>query len=176
MRDSEKRGQAEALAISVTGTFGLAPLITITKFLIMGVWAFGEAVADIKTLLKGGKIPVIKGNEDWTLSLERLMEFASSGVLEDAKSRESGLNYQQYLTIFMFTRPGTQLLYRMMDVMEWNLAERQKGFQISDCVYRVDIRSKLCGKHVYFSLGMLKSVTGGDGIRYSVEAEASKAY
>lgn len=176
MRDSEKRGQAEALAISVTGTFGLAPLITITKFLIMGVWAFGEAVADIKTLLKGGKIPIIKGNEDWTLSLERLMEFASSGVLEDAKSRESGLNYQQYLTIFMFTRPGTQLLYRMMDVMEWNLAERQKGFQISDCVYRVDIRSKLCGKHVYFSLGMLKSVTGGDGIRYSVEAEASKAY
>ncbi len=176
MRDSEKRSQAEALAVSVTGTLGLVPLITITKFLIMGVWAFGEAAADIKTLLKGGRIPVIKDKEDWTLSLEQLMDFASSGVLEDAKTREKGLNYQQYLTVFLLTRPGTQLLYRMMDVIEWNLAEEQRGFQLSDCAYRVDIRSRLCGKHVYFSLGMLKSVIGGDGVTYSVEAEASKAY
>lgn len=176
MGDGEKRGQAEALAVSVTGTFGLVPLITITKFLIMGVWAFGEAVADIKTLLNGGRIPVLKGKDDWSLSLDHLMDFAASGKLEGAKSRESGLNYPQYLTIFLLTRPGTQLLYRMMDVMQWNLAQEQKGFQLSDCAYRVDIRSRLCGKHVYFSLGMLKSITGGDGVTYPTEVKASKAY
>lgn len=174
--DSEKRSQAKALAASVVGAFGLLPLVSITAFLIMGLWAFGEAVGDVKALLKGDKIPILKGKEDWSLSLDNLLEFAAKGSLEGSKSRESGLNYQQYLTIFLLLEPGTRLLYRIMDVIERNLGNKNAGFLLSDCAYRVDIQAELCGKHVYFSLGLLKSIAGSEDITYPLAVKVSKAY
>ncbi len=174
--DSEKREQARTLAASVVGATGVLPLVTITAFLIMGVWAFGEAVADIRTLLNGGRIPLLNSREDWCLSLEGLLRFAAGEELEGTKSQPSGLDYKQYLTLFLLPCPGTQLLYRMMDVMEMNLSRKQAGFMLSDLAYRVDMRAELCGKHVYFSLGLLKSLTGGGDVTYPMAAEVSRAY
>lgn len=174
--DSEKREQARTLAASVVGATGVLPLVTITAFLIMGVWAFGEAVADIRTLLSGGRVPLLKSREDWCLSLEGLLDFAAGGSLEGTRSRETGLAYEQYLTIFLLSVPGTLLLYRMMDVMEMNLSRKQAGFLLSDLAYRVDIQSELCGKHVYFSLGLLKSLTGAGDTTYPLMVSASRAY
>lgn len=174
--DSEKREQARTLAASVVGATGVLPLVTITAFLIMGVWAFGEAVADIRTLLSGGRVPLLKSREDWCLSLEGLLDFAAGGSLEGTRRRETGLAYEQYLTIFLLSVPGTLLLYRMMDVMEMNLSRKQAGFLLSDLAYRVDIQSELCGKHVYFSLGLLKSLTGAGDTTYPLMVSASRAY
>lgn len=174
--DSEKRSQARTLAASIVGAAGLLPLVSITAFLIMGLWAFGEAVADIRALLNGGKVPVLKGKEDWCLSLDGLLEFAAKGRVRESESRESGLRYQQYLTIFLFASPGTRMLYRMMDMIEMNLSREQKGFQLSNCAYRVDIQTEACGKHVYFALGLLKSVVGSTDITYPLTVDASRAY
>lgn len=174
--DSEKRSQARTLAAAIVGASGILPLVSITAFLIMGVWAFGEAVADIKALLGGGKIPVLKGKDDWCLSLDGLMDFASKGRIKESENRENGFSYPQYLTVFLFTSPGTRMLYRMMDIIEMNLSREQKGFQLSNCAYRVDIQADTCGKHVYFALGLLKSITGSADIRYPLTAEASRAY
>lgn len=173
--DSEKRNQARTLASAVVGAFGLLPLVSITSFFIMGVWAFGEAVTDMKTLLSGGKVPLMKGKEDWNLSLEGLLNFAAGKKLEGSQSRESGLSYEQYLTIFLFVEPGTRLLYRIMDVIEMNLKREQAGFQISDCAYRVDIQAQFCGKHVYFALGLLKNI-GFGAATYPLAAAISRAY
>ncbi|MCI8950398.1 MAG: hypothetical protein HFG49_10210 [Lachnospiraceae bacterium] len=173
--DSEKRNQAKVLASAVVGAFGLVPLVSITSYFIMGVWAFGEAVADVKTLLSGGKVPFMKRKEDWNLSLEGLLEFAAGKKLDGSQSSESGLSYEQYLTIFLFLEPGTRLLYRMMDVMEMNLKRSQDEFCISDCAYRVDIQAQFCGKHVYFALGLLKQA-GFEAAVYPLMAAVSKAY
>ncbi len=176
LEDSEKREQARSLAASIVGATGVLPLVTITAFLIMGVWAFGEAVADIRTLLSGGRVPLLKSRDDWCLSLEGLLDFAAGGSLEGTRSQEAGLDYEQYLTIFLFPVPGTLLLYRMMDVMEMNLSREQAGFLLSDLAYRVDIRTELCGKHVYFSLGLWKSLTGAGDVTYPLAVGASRAY
>ncbi len=174
--DSEKRNQARTLAAAIVGAFGLLPLVSITAFLIMGLWAFGEAVADVKALLSGGKVPVLKGKEDWSLSLDGLFGFAAGKGLEGSKNRESGLSYEQYLTIFLFFSPAARLLYRMMDVIEMNLKREQENFKLSRCAYRVDIQAQLCGKHVYFSLGLLKSMAGFGQAVYPLTASAAKAY
>ena len=175
--DSEKRAQAKTLAMAVVGGSGLLPLVSITSFLILGVWAFGEAVADVQTLLSGGKVPLIKGRGDWNLSLEGLLDFARKGRMEGMGRNEKGLTYEQYLTIFLLPVPGTQLLYRMMDIMEMNLSQEQPGFRMADCAYRVDMQMEACGKHVYFSLGLLKSLLGNSAAStYPVKIKASRAY
>lgn len=55
--DSEKRSEAEALALAITGLAGITPITAAASFFIMTVWAFAESVADVKVLLAGGKIP-----------------------------------------------------------------------------------------------------------------------
>ncbi len=86
------------------------------------------------------------------------------------------MSYEQYLTIFLLPVPGTKLLYRMMDIMEMNLAQNQPGFRMTDCAYRVDVELEACGKHVYFSLGLLKSLLGSSDTTYPVKIKASRAY
>lgn len=176
MGDYEKRSQAKKVAASIVGVTGILPLVSITAFLIMGVWAFAEAVADVKILLSGGKIPLLKKKTDWTLSLDEIFSFAVTGKIDGLEKKESGLDYPQYLTIFLLASPGTQLLYRMMDVIEMNISRSQPGFQLSDCAYRVDTETKVCGKHVYFTLGLWKSLMGNHEARYLTEVKASKAY
>lgn len=53
--DSEKRSEAEALALAITGLAGITPITAAASFFIMTVWAFAESVADVKVLLAGGK-------------------------------------------------------------------------------------------------------------------------
>lgn len=53
--DSEKRSEAEALALAITGLAGITPITAAASFFIMTVWAFAESVADVKVLLSGGK-------------------------------------------------------------------------------------------------------------------------
>lgn len=174
--DAKKRSEAKSLAMAVVGGTGILPLVSITTFLILGVWAFGESVADVQVLLDGGKVPLLKGREDWKLSLEGLLDFARKGRLERMGGNEKGMSYEQYLTIFLLPVPGTKLLYRMMDIMEMNLAQNQPGFRMADCAYRVDVELEACGKHVYFSLGLLKSLLGSSDTTYPVKIKASRAY
>lgn len=174
--DSEKRAEAKTLAMAVVGGTGILPLVSITAFLIMGVWAFGEAVADVKILLNGGKVPLLKGRGDWNLSLEGLLEFARKGRLEGTGKKGNGLTYEQYLTIFLLPVPGTRLLYRMMDVMEMNISQDQPGFRMADCAHRVDMQTDVCGKHVFFSLGLLKSLLGNTDSAYPVGIRSSREY
>ena len=176
MGDGEKRNQARTLAASVVGASGLLPLVSITAFLIMALWAFGEAVADVRTLLSGGKVPLMKSREDWKLSLEGLLAFAASGSMEGIAEGENGLSYEQYLTVFLMACPHTQLLYRTMDVIEMNLGREQPGFRLSDCAYRVDMQASGSGKHVYFSLGLWKSLMGGEDHVYPIQTSVSRAY
>ena len=174
--DGEKRSQARTLAASVVGASGILPLVSITAFLIMVLWAFGEAVADVKTLLGGGKVPLVKSREEWKLSLEGLLDFASRSTMEIGAGEDKGLNYEQYLTIFLMACPHTQILYRTMDVMERNISQEQPGFRLDDCAYQVDISVKGSGKHVYFSLGLWKSLMGEGDAAYPLTIKASRAY
>ena len=52
LNSPDKKAEAEALAAAVTA--GIIPAQMAVSFLILTLWAFGEAVLDVKTLLAGG--------------------------------------------------------------------------------------------------------------------------
>ena len=56
-------------------------------------WALGESVMDLRSLMKGGKVPLVKSTETWQLSLAGLMTLGTEddhGEGVDA-GRRSGL-------------------------------------------------------------------------------------
>ena len=104
--DSEKRSEAEALALAITGLAGITPITAAASFFIMTVWAFAESVADVKVLLAGGKIPFQTAGE-WQISLSALTEKGASIFLETGTdpslkngTDDRGLDYQDWLKLF----------------------------------------------------------------------------
>ncbi len=74
LKDPEKRREAELLAAAITGASGIAPLVSVTTFFILTVWALAESVEDVKALLEGGKVPFLKQGREWRVSLTGLAE------------------------------------------------------------------------------------------------------
>ena len=150
--DSQKREEAKALALVITGALGLTPLVEITSFFIMGVWALGESIVDVQTLLEGRKVPLLKSREDWALGVEQLLRMGQSRGSSVTSGGGKGLDYAGYLKLLLLLVPSGQKYYRMMDVMQMDIRLEQGGFLMKRCGYRVDMKTQVCGKHVFFAL------------------------
>ena len=176
LSDPTKRDEARGLAAGIAGVTGLAPLVEITACFIMCVWAMGEAVADLRTLYAGGRVPLWKSREDWKLSLEGLLDMGRGETCPDRIGSERGYTYETYLKLMLFLTGHQDLQLRMMDMMELNLKGQEEGFSMGKCIYRVGITGKARGKHVFFGLPLVEKYTGGGGAEYPLEAPAVRAY
>ena len=144
--DSEKRSEAEALALAITGLAGITPITAAASFFIMTVWAFAESVADVKVLLAGGKIPFFKQPGEWQISLSALTEKGASIFLETGTdpSLKNGtddrrLDYQAWLKLFFLIQGKSRFCYRMMDMIQNRISEKEPGFQMDQCQYGVSV-------------------------------------
>lgn len=142
--DSEKRTEAEALALAITGIAGIAPITAAATFFIMTVWAFAESVADMKVLLSGGKIPLFKQTGEWKISLSALAEkgtsiFADSEGYEWSENDKGGLDYQEWLKLLFLVQGKSLFCYRMMDMIQNRISEKEPGFRLDQCQYGVSV-------------------------------------
>ncbi|MCI9635226.1 MAG: hypothetical protein HFG77_02345 [Hungatella sp.] len=176
LSDSAKREEARALALAITGGVGLAPLAEIAACLIMGVWAMGESVSDLRILMSGGKVPLWKKNGEWRMSLEGLLEMGKNrGAGKGPESFDSGFTYEGYLKLLLLKENPQEKHMRMLDLMQMNIGLEKSGFLIKNCAYYVDIRGKASGKHVFFTLPFVERLVNGEK-GYALEAAAGKAY
>lgn len=161
LSDGKKRQEAETLAAAITGGGSLLPLTAVVTFFVMGVWALAEAMADARSLLDGGKVPLMKTGSDWKMSLENVLKTGAEGRLPDLEKtdpeNEMGLDLKGYLRLFLFVSYGTQPLFRMMDIMQINIRREQPDFLLEQCVCMVDMEAVFCGKPVFFSSGPWKT-------------------
>ena len=176
LSDPSKQEEARGLALLITGALGLTPLVQITAFFIMSVWALGESIVDVQALLSGEKIPLLKGKEDWTLGLEQLLEMGRERISPASKGREQGMDYEGYLKLLLLVESSGKKYYRMMDVMQMKIRQEQPGFLMKRCGYRVDMEARVCGKHVFFGLPFVENLTGSREHGYQMKVRAQKAY
>lgn len=176
LRDAEKKNEARALAVLISGAAGIAPLTQVVTFFILTVWAFAESVEDVKILLKGGRVPFFKSKQDWSLSLDQMMKSGTGGLRKIGRpsagdvsggqtpagnvtgsdtaggqntgsDSRRGMNYQEYIKLFLLLKNRNIKDFRMMDMIQNNINLKQKGFLMSKCAYRVDIVCRAAGKY-----------------------------
>lgn len=174
--DSQKREEARGLALAITGALGLTPLVEITALFILGIWALGESIMDIRTMLSGGKVPLLKRKEEWILGLEQLLDMGKNQTVPGEKPSESGLSYEGYLKLLLLAEESERKYYRMMDVIQMNLQREQVDFRLEHCAYRVDMEVGVCGKHVFFALPFVENLTGSKEHGYGMRVSVEKAY
>ena len=138
--DPKKREALAAAASIITP----GPAAAATQIALAGAWAAAEAVVDIKKLEKSKKVPLIKTEEDWVLSLDNVIN-EDLEPSEQAGEEGRGLTYENYLFLFLMDRE-TKLL-RIMDLIQLNMkGNHNADFLITGCYSGIDIYCTLSRK------------------------------
>lgn len=153
LKSPEKRGEADALALAVSG--GYAPVKFVLSFFILALWAFGEAIPDVKCLLNGGSVPFWKQENQWNVSLEKLLSLEFLDIVpekyDDKSNDDRGNDYKDHLRILFFLMKEEVRNYRMMDVIQWNVRTVQEDFAVKDCVKNVKLEADIQERHLFFT-------------------------
>lgn len=123
------------------------PVITET---ILLVWAMAEAVTDVRELIDGKRVPLIKTSEQINVSLEGLISFLGEEIEPDDEVIETPvsengipnitLGYSDYLRVFLHALPSKRKVYRTMDMIEQDLRISGTGnefFRFDVCADKV---------------------------------------
>lgn len=118
LTDSAKIAEAEAMALALTAVCLCPELAEPVKYTILFAWAYVESLQDVKTLLAGGRVPLIKTASDWKTGINSIKNVRGSLTQDDGGR---GLNYQEYLQIMLFLQDQGTRTCRAMDIMEMDI-------------------------------------------------------
>lgn len=138
LADPIKSQEAHGVALALSSAIFMPFLETVFYWLLVAAWSYAEAIMDVRTLISGETVPLIKNSVTWKLSLRNmaaeLLQSADTAVQENTNQ---GLKYEDYLTFFVLTTSQENKYRRMMDLMEVNVSmeEGYENFSINDCYY-----------------------------------------
>ena len=154
--DSDKRNDAYQVAFNLVGTAKYEPVIRIVQFALMYLWAYAEAILDVKILLEGKDITLKKSDETWQLSIENLL----SMNLDGEPPQQNGISYEEFLRLLLYmTDDGKKSAYTMDLVELWMISKGRKKFRLKYCLYGLESQ-------------LTYSLSGG----YSYEEKAGYTY
>lgn len=151
--DSQKKSEALTLATLLVGATGNGLLIKGVQQGILAVWAFAESVSDVKSMLAGEKIPIIKTAGEWSTDVGGLSD---KSQFQKAETCKNGLGYEDYLRVLLFLTGRAKLSYRAMDLIEWELQsiEGYSNLRMDTLWDRCMIRYDYTAKPMFLSLGI----------------------
>ncbi len=134
---SGKVSAVRTVATTLAAAMLMPYMEEVLTLLILAAWAYGEAILDCKTLLSGKKVPLLKDDHSWTLSLNALsqMSLSSMSSLADVNARENGLSYMDYLHIFLACMSTEKKCIRLLNIIEANCS----SFMLEQCVLGITI-------------------------------------
>ncbi len=147
--DQSKKAQALTLATSALGFTGNMALIKGGQYLIMSIWAYGEAIMDMRNIYAGKKVKLIKSSQSWKLSLEGLLNMTFD---TDKEADDEGLDYKDYIRMLLLMESAEHKNYRTMGAMELRMISmghenfRMKNYIVSakgEAVFRISGRKQV---------------------------------
>lgn len=133
--DAGRRAQTGALANAIASGFLIPPAAGVIETALLLCWAFGESVLDVRELLAGGRVPLVKEPKDWQLSLENLPDLISR-LDVDRRDSKDGMSYQDYLQVFLFALDRETKIKRGLDMVEAAMRGREgwEDFRMDHCI------------------------------------------
>lgn len=171
LSDEEKVLEAELLATILAGVSANPGIIEVVKIALLLAWSFAESVLDVRALLQGKKVPLIKSRELWTLALENIGNLEEEYLL--AKESEFGISYKTYLGILLLFQNDRSLTYRAMDVQEITMQRADSSLHMDEFVVHMQGTNTYLCAPVFASL---KNIGGNRGWDYRISVTAEYGY
>ncbi len=130
--DSAKKSEVGVVSKIICTLLGVPQLNETLTTIILGIWALAESVIDVRTLLEGGKIPLMKNGSDWSICLSHLF----LGDLLGGGKKTSGLSYQDYMRVFLGMMNKNEKAARSLDIVEMDIRQTpgNDSFRIDRCI------------------------------------------
>ena len=152
MASEQKRGQTELLASAIAGWTGIAPLIWLVQTAVAASWAFCEAIVDVRTLLGGGKVPLIKDDAEWVIRPDNIAVLLD-GDTKLAGKGDRGTDYRGCLRLLLYLSDMQTLAYRAMDVIQEDIGAKRPGFSLDNCIYAMSVSVRAEAKPLFIRPG-----------------------
>lgn len=136
--NQECRLIAETLASVLATAMMIPEAAEVIEHILLFGWAFAESVYDIRCIMDGGRIPLMKTADTWHYNLNSALNIGMELVMP-AEEKE-GLAYEDYLRIFMFLENPDKLTVRAMNMVEADIraTEGNEYFRLDGCLDAVE--------------------------------------
>ncbi len=132
--DIAKVNEVDAAATIIASAVFMPEIQPIVKASLIFAWAYAESIGDLRVLLDGGKIPLMKNAGDWKLQFSQLNNYTEH--FPNSNSNAKGLTYRDYMRLLLLSMNKNEKLDRFMDLIEMDLrqTEGNKKFFLDGCV------------------------------------------
>lgn len=96
LSDEEKRAEAEGVALTACTLLLMPEAAEVVQQLLLLLWAYREAQQDVRILLAGGKVSLVKQRDNWRVPLHGILKEKEGATVKTVQESE-GLTYQDYL-------------------------------------------------------------------------------
>lgn len=143
LSDSAKQAEAEAMALTLCSVLAVPAITKAVKHLLLFSWAFGECVIDLRSLLAGNKVPLIKGKETWQLQLSSLLTLGTETDCMEGMDAKEGMSYEEYLKVLLQLEKKEVLAMRALDLIEADIRGRmgEAYFRVDNCITKLEVGS-----------------------------------
>lgn len=133
-KDTQMKMQINTMASAITGVMGMPQTMKAVQVLIRMAISYGESLLELHTLFSGGEVPLIKDKTTWNLTLKTMAEQLRNKQI--VKKGKKNISYKDYLKLFLLTKGNSRTVcYRMMDIMQENIASKEPGFLMENCLF-----------------------------------------
>ena len=101
-KDMGRMAEAEALAVTISAQLLMPEAVEALKLMIVVSWSGGESVMDLRCLLDGRKVPLVKSADKWVVSLSQLPLLLTDGGSVRGNDSGEGVGYSDYIRMFLF--------------------------------------------------------------------------
>ncbi len=138
----EKKAQADLAAAGISSSMLIPVSQPVISMALLSSWAYAESISDVRSLLDGQKVPLVKSDSTWKISLEGLSSFLTS-TEHVTQSSSEGFDYSWYLRFLLFKQSQAKLTTSAMDLVEYNmnLINPDGHFHIDNCVESLEIEA-----------------------------------
>lgn len=131
-RGVDRTAAVNAMAASLSYITFCPEAEPIYKALIKAAWVIAESMCDVKKLMHGKKVPLVKGSSEWETSLID----ALSMHIPDGTGEGSGLSYKDHLRLLLFEANLQKRTMRAIDIIEMDVRHitGQNNFRMDNCI------------------------------------------
>lgn len=149
LSDSKKMAEAEELALLATSCVLHPELTEAVKLSILFAWAYAESVQDVRIIFDGNRVAKMKTAESFNIELSELLTFTSH--LSEYHSVSEGMDYEDFLQIFLFLNEDKTTRFRFMDIMEMDIKKTQgnQNFALDHCIYQMEATVNVSSTYGY---------------------------
>lgn len=132
--------KAELLAIALAGLTGNEGLVKSVKQLILLGWAYGESLVEVRQLLQGKEVALLKDENNWQVPLSGvLLLLQDAGRYDEQKTEQKGLSYDLFLRMVLTFYPEERLAMGGLDVIEGELRQTEgcEKIHVDHCIEKL---------------------------------------